>query len=275
MKGTTMKTRERKTKKATTKQSRKPDAAWIAAQADAGFYDATLEAVCVCGHKRLFHTNDTTCENCPCRLFQRPAIVTPTPKPDAGRTNAWNTGRDGFANGYGYNARKSCQHNGTDAFTTYTNGNGTVRLCGAKALTLNESGAALVVDCSGTYKAKPSRFVSSLPKLPGFDADTFDAFNFVPVPVLSLNWTDNACPSVQFGFWSALFERLPSGRVVVCCIGSHGRTGTFLALCLVWQGLNARDAIDTVRTVHCSEAIETREQEKYIEAYSDSLNRPK
>jgi len=272
-----MKTRERKTKRTATKQSRTPDAGLIAVQSDAGFFGAELEVVCSCGHKRVFHVNDVQCENCACRLFQRPAIVTTatTTKPNDARTNAWNTHRDGFANGYGYNARKACTHNGTDAFTTYTNGNGTVRLCGAKALTLNESGAALVVDCSGTYKPKPSRFVSALPKLPGFDAEAFDAFNFVPVPVLSLNWTDNACPSVQFGFWSALFERLPSGRVVVCCIGSHGRTGTLLALCLVWQGLNARDAIETVRTVHCSEAIETREQEKYIEAYADALKRPK
>jgi len=54
-------------------------------------------------------------------------------------------------------------------------------------------------------------------------------------------------------------------EVVVSCIGGHGRTGTVLA---VWAGLNGvENPIEYVRECYCECAVETEEQEEFIEYY--------
>jgi hypothetical protein len=260
-----MKTRERKGKGGERKRS--PQNA--KAEATSGKAEATLseamafsfgielESVCECAHKRLFHVNDLECENCNCRLFREN-------KPNKKAAAAvWGTG-SGYSQAW--HNKPACNHTGSAPLVTFENQNGSGTIAGAAAMRLVSAGASLVIDCSGTYKAPVTRFVGSAPKLEGSNFEALNQYCFAPVPVLSLNWTDHAAPAVGFAFWLDLLSMLPAGKVIVCCIGSHGRTGTFLACVLVTKGMKAREAIEYVRANHCSQSIETSEQERYIEA---------
>jgi len=54
-------------------------------------------------------------------------------------------------------------------------------------------------------------------------------------------------------------------KVVVACLGGHGRTGTVLA---VWAGLNGvKNPVEYVRRVYCPRAVETPEQEEFVYKY--------
>ena len=53
--------------------------------------------------------------------------------------------------------------------------------------------------------------------------------------------------------------------------GAHGRTGTLLAAIIVYQGATAEEAIDQVRSEHCSHAIETKSQEMLIKEYQNYI----
>ena len=92
-------------------------------------------------------------------------------------------------------------------------------------------------------------------------------------PIVRLDWPDMGIPPAGLAFWRALVNLLPPhGRVVVACIGSHGRTGTLLAsLLIVTQGMTAREAIDYVRKHHCKKAVESLAQEKYLQSLSDAM----
>ena len=54
-------------------------------------------------------------------------------------------------------------------------------------------------------------------------------------------------------------------KVIISCIGGHGRTGTILA---IWCGLNGiENPIEYVRENYSYRAIETEEQEEFIKKY--------
>ena len=61
-------------------------------------------------------------------------------------------------------------------------------------------------------------------------------------------------------------------RVDVGCFGAHGRTGTLLACLLVAQGTTATSAIARIRSTYCTEAIETREQLRFVRMVDSVLN---
>lgn len=99
--------------------------------------------------------------------------------------------------------------------------------------------------------------------------------------ILSLNWTDMNIPDLDKEFWIRLVHILKkkgrdrnrsskgnnSYKVMVHCIGGHGRTGT--ALCILgnmidkenWSG----DLVSKVKERHCEKAVEVLKQVKYIE----------
>jgi hypothetical protein len=89
--------------------------------------------------------------------------------------------------------------------------------------------------------------------------------------VLRIQNPDMGIPPVGFTFWQELYNLLPRGRTVCCCVGGHGRTGTALAA-LILAGDNTRtaqDAIDIVRKDHCENAIESDLQETYLQMLAD------
>lgn len=86
-------------------------------------------------------------------------------------------------------------------------------------------------------------------------------------PTIVLPWQDYGLPPVYMSFWGELIHALPKGKVVIACVGSHGRTGTALAALLIThQRMTADEAIGYVRTHHCEHAIESKGQEEYLRA---------
>lgn len=98
---------------------------------------------------------------------------------------------------------------------------------------------------------------------------------------LYLTWQDFGTPTYGLAFWKNLVEILrKKGRdrkrrgkaykVMVHCMGGHGRTGTALA---ILGGLGSRwveedgevDLVEKVRGVYCHHAVETYRQVKYVE----------
>ena len=62
-------------------------------------------------------------------------------------------------------------------------------------------------------------------------------------------------------------ESRAAGDVAVACMGGVGRTGTVAACALVRAGRSALDAIERIREVRHPTAVETRAQERFVEAY--------
>jgi hypothetical protein len=94
---------------------------------------------------------------------------------------------------------------------------------------------------------------------------------------LIITWPDMGVPKLDKSFWNELCKVLAKkGRdrnrynrvykVMIHCIGGHGRTGT--ALCILankiagWKG---KDLIERVRRFHCGNAVESNKQIEYIE----------
>jgi hypothetical protein len=100
-------------------------------------------------------------------------------------------------------------------------------------------------------------------------------------PCLCLDWPDRSIPplpptelwhgivNMLLGLGGQAKAKAEPYKVAFSCIGSHGRTGTALACILAVCGMSSEDAIKTVRTIHCHEAIEGKLQEDYI-AYVDT-----
>jgi len=84
-----------------------------------------------------------------------------------------------------------------------------------------------------------------------------------------IDWQDFGIPFddvIAFEQILVAIEKIQKGEdVEVGCIGGHGRTGTIIAAMRVILGEDANTAILTTRKEYCSHAIETAEQEWWIE----------
>jgi len=121
--------------------------------------------------------------------------------------------------------------------------------------------AAAVVDLGRVLVAGPPKAV-----MHGSDPRFEELEDLIPHPVvLRLDWPDGSVLPAPPAFWRRLWDLLPKGRVLVCCQGGHGRTGTALAaLLVVVGGFTAEEALRYVRLTHCPQAVETWEQEDYL-----------
>jgi protein-tyrosine phosphatase len=91
-----------------------------------------------------------------------------------------------------------------------------------------------------------------------------------------MDWPDYGVVNLPVEFWQELVSYLKAGnrKMLVFCIGGHGRTGTALA-CLLVAGLNwkAKRAISWIRKNYCQSAIESMSQENYIRAIENQLRK--
>lgn len=90
--------------------------------------------------------------------------------------------------------------------------------------------------------------------------------------IIKLDWPDRAAPPLPFNWWVRLWNLIEKNnwKVLLTCMGGHGRTGT--ALACIWAASGERDPIPRVRKHYCKEAIESKEQEAYIDKFIDWLD---
>ena len=126
----------------------------------------------------------------------------------------------------------------------------------------------LVLNCTGDAER-----VSAVPDIA---VRLMPYMKVAQIAELTLPWEDFKLPPVDTGFWYELADMVRAGmRVLVYCVGSHGRTGTALSSLLVaGEGLTGWDAIRAVRRAHCDQSVETKDQEKYIVKLAEG-GRPK
>ncbi len=89
----------------------------------------------------------------------------------------------------------------------------------------------------------------------------------VPWDTVWVYWPDFGLPDDHRHLRSVLTEawrRAEAERVEVACWGGRGRTGTALACLSVLDGLPAHQAVAYVRSRYDAEAIETRQQERFV-----------
>lgn len=97
--------------------------------------------------------------------------------------------------------------------------------------------------------------------------------------VLQIDWWDRRAPRLHPQFWLDLAEQLVKDprttKVLTCCQGGHGRSGTALtALMMCLTDYSPLDAVTHLRAVHCPRAIESVEQHQYLNAIGAYLGRP-
>lgn len=166
-------------------------------------------------------------------------------------------------------AGNTCTHNGTKVMCILER---EISIAGAKGADVDYESADIVIDCAGITKKDFNNPVGSL--LSG-TARLVDAVkeSITHPDTLFIDWPDMKTPKVGPKFWTMLLEAIPDkSRVVVCCVGSHGRTGTAMACLIAANALtlgkeNVPDAVDIIKFVrknHCSKAVETQSQEDYV-----------
>ena len=180
--------------------------------------------------------------------------------------------------GTNFHSSSVCHHYGDEVVMRITHKDGTeTTIGGAKAHDAEHTQflAKLVIDCSGAFRAGSKTFVES--KSESELSLAIQALNKYAQPpeVVRFNWEDHGIPPVGYQFWVDLMRLLPEGHVIICCIGSHGRTGTAMASLLVAgnPSVTAKKAIEEIRAIHCDRCIETTGQEDYIAGLVEERDR--
>jgi hypothetical protein len=90
---------------------------------------------------------------------------------------------------------------------------------------------------------------------------------------IMLDWPDQGVPVIDPHFWTDLKNHLSStkSKMLTFCMGGHGRTGTAVACLLVACGWKPVDAKNWIWRHYCKEAIETAQQESYIDEVYKAL----
>ncbi len=91
-------------------------------------------------------------------------------------------------------------------------------------------------------------------------------------PATTIDWPDFGTPTSSEQAMQAIIETFnlarAGSRVEVGCLGGRGRTGTVLACFAVLCGLEPEQAVDFVRSGYDPSAIETVEQERWVEWFA-------
>lgn len=127
---------------------------------------------------------------------------------------------------------------------------------------------AFTIHASGTDYLKDPALLAGYDLLMPLDAFRLPAYGFGQrYNVLAAPIPDFQPPPPAFR-WLLEQEVIPAladgQKVLMFCIGSHGRTGTALASLIALLEPNAKDPIAITRSRHCHRAVETREQAEYV-----------
>ena len=110
---------------------------------------------------------------------------------------------------------------------------------------------------------------ADVPDLAGEDRSSWPSIAFI-------DWPDmGGPPKYMYAYVDWVYDQWKSGKnVQFGCFGSHGRTGTFLALMYIRAGMETtgKAAIDRVHKEHCVDAVESTAQTAAIEKYAEKLH---
>ena len=174
------------------------------------------------------------------------------------------SGYGGYSGG-GVQVYKSCVHDGTKVTLQSTKKTGiTVAGAAGRDISLASPQPRCIVDLAGAFPGFQTKLILDGPP-------EFLKLNeglIAPPVYVKVDWPDGCAPwAAGPSFWRGLFAAFPHhGRTVINCVGGHGRTGTALAaLCIVAAEMDDIAAIEHVRTSHCKKAVESSDQEYYLE----------
>lgn len=264
-------------------------------------YHGTLttqdEPDCVCGHNYWMHgvgeNDDETCTECyednnipmhmVCKKY-RPKTEDSSDSFDTINKAALSQIKDGTvpkvqpytygayqsSPGWGYGGQGSlythCDHAPFQAFAD----KGMEIWCGTKSECIGMdvkphiTSFDVILNCSKTGSVLPNHIIP----LPFGKKYTNKSYE------IEVDWPDMGAPILAASFWKDLYDYLKKtkGKMLIFCLGGHGRTGTALACMLVAARWKHRDAKNWIWKNYCKKAIESKTQEKYIAAVEASLD---
>ena len=166
----------------------------------------------------------------------------------------------------------SCVHEGYKvAFTMF---NETIKVAGAKGPSMREApeDTKLIIDCAQQVKLNTIPWVKSTTS----DHPSLKSLQITPPeppPILQLDWPDRGEPRCDIEWWTDLLNVIKSdfsgGRIIIACMGSHGRTGTAMAALVLALApkMSVEDAIKFIRKTHCYKAVESWTQVNYLREF--------
>jgi hypothetical protein len=153
----------------------------------------------------------------------------------------------------------TCYHDGSEEVFLLPNG---ASVAGGAGKDVRAKFATLVLDLAGQVTFGAER------KIVNAGPPEFLKLNkYFPKPprVVRIIWDDCQALEAPLKFWQDLVELIePTDKVVVCCFGGHGRTGTALAAMMIATGWKPGDAVDLIRKDYCDKAVETKSQVDYL-----------
>lgn len=153
----------------------------------------------------------------------------------------------------------------TDGMHILTIGQCTIHASGSKhsytdyALVINLTGFSYqdreLVTCVGQAKKLAQQFYEALPAS--------------PKPIINelrIDWHDGGVPDLDKSDWIRLIKDLSqiNGKVLVHCMGGHGRTGTLLTILLSLSRALKKDPVQWLRKQYCEKVVETQAQIQYL-----------
>ena len=130
---------------------------------------------------------------------------------------------------------------------------------------MKEPGWDLVINLTGNSQMSPT--------ITGFNGAQKIARKFIQgsstyvgYPELVIEWPDGKVPGVTRKEWIQLVSDLREfdGKVLVHCMGGHGRTGTLLSILAGLSKAVKGDPVKWVRENYCTKTVETQCQIEYL-----------
>ncbi len=176
-------------------------------------------------------------------------------------------GKTGAAYSYGY-SRSKCTHDGM-AQPVLNVGKAGELWGGSMSELVECAGWDLVVSAVGftSFIKNPITFGGNEEARARLNPDLL---KWNPPACIGIDWPDRGVPNLGRAWWKALAKEIKGidGKVGVCCMGGHGRTGTMLAILVpLLGGLKGKKAcpVTWVRKNYCEEAVESDAQIDYVE----------
>lgn len=145
--------------------------------------------------------------------------------------------------------------------TIYAGGNSDVDLCDDWSLVVNFSGFSDNTSYAHTW-GKAGKLCKGFMKALDLKGEE--------LPELEVYWGDGKAPDLTVDEWRALIKDISKidGKVMIHCVGGHGRTGTALATIAHLTKLDFaphEGLVQWLRATYCEKVVETDVQVKYLE----------